>query len=352
MSIVDRLRLLVVGAFCCMLIGANGCGPQPAPVPPGALGGFPSFGGFAPFVGGAGAGGQNPEGGRPGVGGEVSTGGATATGGAPQADIQWPECAPASQKIKKQNLDELRKRLGRHRDGPITKRAKASYTVVAGLADAFWLPLAPTIDQLDLGSCTGNAAVQVRVSKPWTWVGTLDPLELEKLAISIYSGATRRDPFEGAYPPDDTGSNGASAMAELKSRGLISGWTSVVTFEGLQRALQSGPCVMGSNWYTGMFSPDRCGQLSLTGVNEGGHETTAKGVQFSTKRILFQNSWGNEWGAALPSGQAGFFWLKFGDVQRLMNEGAEFECPTVAISTATMKPANDNEFAIPWREAS
>lgn len=351
MTARDRFAWFLVGFIAICSVGANGCGPQPTPVPPSSLGGFPSFGGASPFVGGAnpGSGGATSST-SSAVAGQPSVGGSTATGGSPQVDIQWPGCAPASQKLKKQNLDDLRKRLGRHRFGPITKRAKASYTVVTGLVDAFWLPLAPTIDQLDLGSCTGNAAVQVRVSKPWTWSGTLDPLELEKLAVSIYSGATRRDPFDGMYPPDDTGSNGASVMAEMRDRGLISGWTPVVTFEGLQRALQSGPCIMGSNWYTGMFSPDRCGQLSLSGLNEGGHETTVKGVQFSTKRILFQNSWGNEWGAALPSGQAGFFWLKFGDVQRLMNEGAEFECPTVSVGRSS--PANDNAFADPWREAS
>jgi hypothetical protein len=328
MTTRDRFAWFLVGilAFCSAC--ANGCtnpfgpGPNPPPGPPAELGGYPWAGG-SPSVGGV------ESGGVPGAGGSVSQGGASAAGASSTVAIEWPECAPKAQKAKPIDVERYRRSLMPKRDQPIRRKARASYTVL-DLQNAFWLPLAPTLDQLDLGSCTGNSALQVRVSKPWTWVGTFDPLELERLAVSVYSDATKLDPFEGSYPPDDTGSDGDSVMTVMQRRGLISGWSHVVTFEGLQRELQSGPCIMGSNWYTGMFSPDRCGQLAITGAAEGGHEYTIKGIDFGTKRIVGLNSWGNDWGAKLRGTQGGFFWLKFGDVQRLMNEGAEIDCPQVA----------------------
>jgi hypothetical protein len=147
------------------------------------------------------------------------------------------------------------------------------------------------------------------------------------VAVSVYSGATQRDRYAGAYPPDDTGSDGESVLAELKDRGLISGWSSPITFDGVQRELQNGPGIMGTPWHTAMFSPDRCGQISIAGIVEGGHEVVLKAVQYSTKRFLFLNSWG-EWGAK-RRGQSGYFWLTFGSIQKLLNEGADFQFPTV-----------------------
>jgi len=211
---------------------------------------------------------------------------------------------------------------------PMKAHPRASYVVVDNLPDVFWLPLAPTLNQRR-GSCTANGVLQARISQPWTWSGTLDADKLQDLADEIYSGATKRDPFPGAWPPDDTGSDGVSALAEAKSRGLVSGWVSVYSFDELQRQLQRGPCIIGANWYTGMFTPDRCGQLSISGVVEGGHEWAIKAIQYSSKRILGINSWDNDFGAKLH-GQGGFMWLKFGDAQRLLNEGGEIECLQVA----------------------
>lgn len=302
---------------------------------PGGAGGMVTAGSPQIYGGQGTAGAAEESGGTTASGGASAAAGGAAVAGAAGASeiIAWPVCAPPTQKAKPVDVEAMRRLLGRRHSGPITKRLRSSYAVL-DLPSVLWQPLAPTLDQNHppdggpgLGSCTGNAGLQGRLSKPWTWGGTLDTAELEQLAIDIYGGATKRDPFEGSYPPDDTGSNGFSVMAEMRDRGLISSWDEVVTFEGLQRALQRGPCIMGSNWYTSMFTPDRCGQLSLSGVVEGGHETKVTGIHYPTKRILFLNSWGTDWGAKLPSGQGGFFWLTFGTVQRLMNEGAEFECP-------------------------
>jgi hypothetical protein len=249
------------------------------------------------------------------------------------AAIVWPECSKAARKLAPGEVERYRRTLMPRR-AQVVAHPRASYQLLS-LPSQLWAPLAPTIDQLDLGACTGNAGTQARVSQPWTWSGSLDPIALEALAVDIYSAATHIDPFDGYYPPDDTGSNGTAVMTVMRSRGLISGWVSVFTFDGLQRQLQKGPCIMGSNWYSSMFSPNNCGQIDVSGTIEGGHETAIKGIDYATKRVLFLNSWGDGWGAR-RLGQGGYFWLTFGSVQRLLNEGAEFECPIVSAA------ANDN----------
>lgn len=325
---MKRILLAIIAALCLFA-----CGLKPDPKPPTPDGGT---GGVSFATGGAAAtGGNSATAGTSATGGDAATGGAVATGGTTSA-IDWPGCDPPTQKAKPVDVERLRNMLQPYHKGQITKRARASYSVLT-LPDCAWFPLCPTLDQLNLGSCTGNAATQVRCSDVWgvpvSWMGW-DALRLEAYAVDVYGAATHLDPFRGAYPPDDTGSDGASVLTVLKQRGLISGFTSAITFEGIQRALQSGPGIMGSPWYTAMFSPDRCGQISIGGVVEGGHETVLRAVQYSTKRFLFQNSWGNDWGAK-RKGQGGYFWLTFGSVQRLLNEGADFEFPQVG-------PANSN----------
>lgn len=317
---------LALVASVCLFACMKGCEPEPvSPGPDGGTGGAVAVGGAAPVADGG-----LDVGGATGSGGHVATGGA-ATGGGSAVVIEWPDCADQARKANKAELDKYRKLLGPKY--PMKAHPRASYMIVDNLPDVFWLPLAPTLSQRR-GSCTANGALQARISQPWTWTGTLDAELLQDLADSIYSGATKRDPFPGAWPPIDTGSNGASALAEMKDRGLVSGWVSVTSFDELQRRLVNGPCILGANWYTGEFTPDRCGAVSLTGVPEGGHEFALKGIRHATKQILGINSWGDEYGAKLR-GQGGFFWLKFGDVQRLLNEGGEIECLQVA-------PANDN----------
>ena len=317
------LDVLLICACFAFLPGLQ-CQSKPVSPVPVDVGGSTSTGG-APATGGISAGGVSA------FGGQLATGGATNAGGTTSvvttvAALEWPTCTEQTTKLPKADVDALRRSLMPIRK-QVTRKVRASYTVL-DLPDTSWDQLAPTLHQGDLGSCTGNSGLQMRVSAPWVWTGSLNATVLEDLAVSIYSGATDRDPYEGAWPPDDTGSNGEAVMEEMKSRGLILDWSSPVTFEGLQRSMQLGPCSMGSNWYTSMLTPDRCGQISISGVNEGGHQTTVKGIQYATKRILFLNSWGPKWGAK-RKGMGGWFWLTFGSVKRLMDEGADFKCAIV-----------------------
>jgi hypothetical protein len=320
---MNRLLIAVVMALGAFLIAPVGCGS--GPVQPAALGGAPGLGGGV-------VGGQSPVSGAAGraAGGTIATGGAVATGGDPATGggvaIEWPSCSET------QKAGPIKRHpLGRKRHGPITKRVRSSY-VVLDLPGVFHLPLADALDQDNapwgpLGSCTGNAALQDRLSHPFSWRGTLDLLELEKIAVGIYSGATKRDAFPGTYPPTDTGSDGQSAIEEAISRGYFAGYESPKSFEDVQRALQQWPCIAGIDWYDGFDVPDRCGAVKKTGAVRGGHEIEVAGYRRETKQILARTSWGKfgvQW-----RNMWGYFWITFGDFSALLDAGGDVQCPTL-----------------------
>src|ERR1044072_4809916 len=91
------------------------------------------------------------------------------------------------------------------------------------------LSMIPVLNQGNLGSCTGNAATKnMSYGEFWLVEGesvlsTEDTLKNEIYAVGVYSAATELDPWEGSYPPDDTGSDGLSVAKLLRQRGLING---------------------------------------------------------------------------------------------------------------------------------
>lgn len=184
------------------------------------------------------------------------------------------------------------------------------------------------LDQGNLGSCTGNAVAQAISTKPFLGFLTEDD------AKKIYSGATFLDVKEGrgtlTYPPNDPGSYGSSALRSAINLfpKLISGYYSPTTIPEIQTALQKGPCVLGTNWYTGMFSTTQCGELLPTGVVEGGHEIELIGWNDKSDIYWIRNSWG-DWGVCRKNGvECGFGYITRATFQKLLNEFAEVDCPT------------------------
>lgn len=209
----------------------------------------------------------------------------------------------------------------RSRQFPFSARPEASLEIKTVL----WARQVPIFDQGDLGSCTGNAAAG--------WLGTdcslrsglmsvpgtdgLDERVTEQLALAIYSAATEIDPFDGSYPPDDTGSDGTSVSKVLKARGLVESYSHCFSFDDLLAALQSGPVLFGSNWYQGMFEPDRAGVVTISGEVAGGHEFLAIGVDVDAEQIHFANSWGPGWALS------GFFKMSYETVKQLLSEDGD-----------------------------
>ena len=305
---------------CCLSLVATACPPIPTPAPPQPS---PSAGGMA-SVGGAGGSAGATAG---GFGGTSATTAMTAV----SSVVEFPACNPPSHKVAP--IDRSKLKLGRKK-GALAKKRKVSYATDPSARKVFHGPLiASAPDQRDLGACTGYAALQCRLSQPFSLFTLPNPYgerstiaDFEQLARDIYSGATKRDPWAGAWPTNDTGSNGESALKEAIYRGLFKSFVSVSTLAELQNALQSGPCIGGFDWYDGMFATTNCGQISPTGAIAGGHEVAIVGLDVDKKEFWLLNSWGNDWGVSLGK-HGGYFNVTYGTMSQWLAQGGEIECP-------------------------
>lgn len=166
-----------------------------------------------------------------------------------------------------------------------------------------WTRHSKILDQGTIGSCTGNAMAG--------WLGCephcTDPLRAalydERLAVTLYSAATRLDRCPGHYDPadpdsQDTGSSGLAVAKAAKRAKLISAYTWAFSTRGLLRALQHGPVLVGSEWPAGFDEPDRYGVVTPAGVSRGGHEYLVRGYRPDDGGgwLLCSNSWGPGWG--------------------------------------------------------
>jgi len=75
--------------------------------------------------------------------------------------------------------------------------------------------------------------------------------------------------------------------------------------------------VVGTNWYYGMFYPDRNGLIKVKGGLAGGHAYVVNGVDTKNKLFRIKNSWGKSWGI---QGRA---FISFNDMARLIREQGE-----------------------------
>lgn len=172
----------------------------------------------------------------------------------------------------------------------------------------------PILDQGSLGSCTGNAAIGAVGTSPLVEAlpkgTTLD----EGKAVDVYSRATEIDPFDGTYPPDDTGSDGLSVAKACKEMNLISGYQWAFSLPDALAAIMTYPVITGVNWYEGFNYPDSRGRVKISGDILGGHEFEVLGLDVDAKTVLCANSWGRGWGAA------GYFTMTWDDWGRLLSE--------------------------------
>jgi hypothetical protein len=191
------------------------------------------------------------------------------------------------------------RRLGRHvhRDS----RSLAYKVIADGTAvSASWARKTPVLDQGDLASCTGNAACGVLGTEPFYTTLAADMqvgLKLdEDEAVSLYSRATQLDSYVGTYKPDDTGSDGLSVAKAAQKAGLISGYQHITSVAAAQTAIQSGPFIVGTDWFDGMDNPDPNGLVKATGNVRGGHEYECDEYDAINDLWWFWNSWGPGFG--------------------------------------------------------
>lgn len=193
------------------------------------------------------------------------------------------------------------KRLGRHVEhDPRSKQHPFGVVMAASqMVSITHRRYGSIFDQLDIGSCTGNAGAGAINTVP---LHVLRHRALvEKDAVGIYSLATKLDGFDGEYPPDDTGSSGLAAAQALKQMGLITDYRHAFTLAEALTALQIGPVITGVNWYEGFDNPNpNTGMVAIAGQIRGGHEFLIRGIDVRSKitdSILHcDNSWGLSYG--------------------------------------------------------
>lgn len=197
------------------------------------------------------------------------------------------------------------------------------------VVDRVWERYVPITNQGNLGSCTGHSAVSAMGTGGY-YATTKDKMKYDKAAAeSIYSDATKVDPFRGEWPPTDTGSSGLGIGKVLKSRGLIKEYRHAVSFDSALAALMEGPVITGIRWYSGDQNTDANGFIWNRGSEQGGHEFCVYGVNVKESYVYCANSWGTKWGLK------GLFKMTF-DVWRkaLSNRGDV----TVFIPTNVIEP--------------
>jgi hypothetical protein len=143
------------------------------------------------------------------------------------------------------------------------------------------------LDQGDIGACTGFSTVQCLNSAPFNMHLT----DVE--AKDLYHLATVNDNYDGTWPPDDTGSDGLSAMKSAQSLKYITSYSHCFNLDDVIHGLQSGPGIAGINWFEGFDSPNvSTGIINPDGLIRGGHEITIQGCDLEECLIWFRTSWG------------------------------------------------------------
>jgi hypothetical protein len=234
-------------------------------------------------------------------------------------------------------------RLGRHvQHDPRSLQYAHGVLPQGAIKSVDWTRRAPIFDQGNLGSCTGNAAAGLVGTDSAgrsgltsvTVSGNVLPVD-EKLAVQVYSLATQLDEFQGAYPPDDTGSSGLGAAKALVKLGLATKYQHAFSLDALKSALQSGPVMVGTVWLNSMFNvhPDTgYVQVDRTSQVAGGHEYVLSAFDASALAFRIDNSWGESWGVK------GSAWLTQADVQWLLGQQGDVTVPVWATAPAPKPP--------------
>ncbi len=161
------------------------------------------------------------------------------------------------------------------------------------------LPTPDVLDQGAAGACVGFACTNKLRFDPFD-VANLDNTFARE---TLYWGAQRDDPWPGgAYPGAEPVYEGTSVLAGVKEGAKLGFYRTYRWGFGevdLAVGLQIGPAVLGLNWWTGMFRPDRRGYLRRTGQVEGGHAILCVGFNARYGYYTVYNSWGAGWGRPL-----------------------------------------------------
>lgn len=136
-----------------------------------------------------------------------------------------------------------------------------------------------------------------------------------KTAELIYSQNTRIDPWEGVWPPDDTGSSGLASAKTAQARGLGGEyrWLFGGADEVVQSIMEGKPISVGTYWHWDMFDQNADGLITPTGGKAGGHQYVVRGYWKSRDWVLGRCWWGSYRD----------FWISRKDLDSLLRDGGD-----------------------------
>lgn len=160
------------------------------------------------------------------------------------------------------------------------------------------------LDQGQTGHCVGFTGADFLQDDP-----VMDTGVDNALGDAIYYECKVID----GEPKGENGSNMRSLGKALKNRGRIAGYAFATSMDDVTSwLLTKGPVLCGTDWYTGMFSPDANGFVKPTGTVAGGHAWSLIGYDPKTKVFTAQNHWGTNWALS------GLFKVNYTDLAALL----------------------------------
>lgn len=185
-----------------------------------------------------------------------------------------------------------------------------------------WAIGGKSLDQQSTSTCVGHA---------WRNFLRCAPLQSERgpSAFDLYREAILLDPWpdndnEKGLPDYDSrlssGTSVRAGAAALVKRNRLNQYLWAFDVDTISTWIRSqGPVVVGVNWYNSLSSPDAKGlvRLPTSASMIGGHAFLVRGANMRTELFMCENSWGDDWGSD------GRFFIRFGDMARLISEDGE-----------------------------
>lgn len=141
------------------------------------------------------------------------------------------------------------------------------------------------------GECTGTTKCMQFNSSGNRKAGVILGMQM---AHELYTFASHNDPFDGGWPPDDTGSSGLASCIAAQAFGLGGEYRHIFTgADGVVQAIMDGHTVSVGTWWTeDMMFPRSNGLIEPTGPRVGGHQYLARAYDQPGDYVLIRCWWG------------------------------------------------------------